>query len=278
MIHLPCRTPIAIGLLFFTVGISAVAADDAEAVREKLFQAKKEYDSDLRKYKQAGADWLEKREDEARKAGNIKMVDRVKDERAIFEKTGELPQLAPNALRETMGAARTKLDKAYTAAVKQLLQLKMDEAAAALEKERQEFLRTATTLTAEAVKDRLALAKMEYEAEIPKFKKAVADWLDKRESDARTAGNVKLVEQVKAEHAEYEKTGEVPSSLPNAVRESLNAARMKFDQSYAAAVKELRARRVRRPMRSRKNGRTFISAPHCCSERKSIYRRSSTSM
>jgi len=114
---------------------SGARADDAEMVKEKLFQAKKAYDAEVQKFRKSVADHLDKREDDARKTGNKKLVDQVKAERERFEKSGELPTTCPQTLLTQMAAARGALDKAYTAAVKEFVKIKEDAAAEATEKE-----------------------------------------------------------------------------------------------------------------------------------------------
>jgi hypothetical protein len=135
----PHRFLFALLVGVLAVGLCYARADDAAMVKEKLFQAKKDYDVEAQNFKKAIADLFDKREDDARNAGNKKLVDQVKAERAAFEKTGEPPQTIPIAIREQMTAARTKLDKAYATAVKEYLRLKLDDAAEATEKEQQEF-------------------------------------------------------------------------------------------------------------------------------------------
>jgi hypothetical protein len=130
----------------FAAGLSPARADDAEMVKEKLFQAKKEYDAKVQKFKMTVTESLDRREEDARKKGDKKLVDQVKAERDAFEKTGESPQSIPSSLRDPVAAARTKLDKAYTAAIKEYLKLKMDDAASATEKEREEFQLTTAFL------------------------------------------------------------------------------------------------------------------------------------
>jgi hypothetical protein len=127
-------------------GLCSARADETDMVKEKLFQAKKEYDAEVQKFKKAIADQLDKREDDARKAGNKKHVDLIKLERDAFEKTGELPQMVSSTIREPLRTARTKLNASYTAAVKELVRLKMDDAAGATEKEQQEFQVSAALL------------------------------------------------------------------------------------------------------------------------------------
>jgi hypothetical protein len=117
-------------------------AGDVDAVKEKLFQAKKGFDAEVQNFKKAVSDLLDMREDTARKEGDKKDVDRIKAERAAFEKTGEPTQviMIPDSIREPVTAARIKLNKAYTDAVKEYVRLKMDDEAEATEKEQQEFL------------------------------------------------------------------------------------------------------------------------------------------
>ena len=136
----PHRLLLALIAVVLAVGLSSVRADDAEAVKEKLFQAKKGYDAEVQKFKKAVSELLDKREDTARNAGNKKQVDQIKVERDAFEKSGELPSMLPATLREPVTAARTRLDKAYAAAVKEYLRLKMDDPAEATEKEQKEFI------------------------------------------------------------------------------------------------------------------------------------------
>lgn len=112
-------------------------ADSVDEVKEKLFQAKKEYDGEVRKFRTAVTEALDKREDAARKAGDKKALDAVKGDRARFEKDGEPPANALG-LAQVRGA-RGKLDKAYSAAVKDLIRLKEDAAAESVEKEQQKF-------------------------------------------------------------------------------------------------------------------------------------------
>ena len=139
MLVRPHRFLLALLAVVLFLGLSSARANDAEAVKEKLFQAKKEYDGEVSKYKKAVGEWLDKHEDEARKAGNKKLVDQYKAERDAFEKNGDPPQPIPDALVDAMRAVRLKLDMAYTAVFKDYLVLKKDEAADAIDKEQQEF-------------------------------------------------------------------------------------------------------------------------------------------
>ena len=139
MIPRPSGFLCALGFVALAVGLCPARADDADAVKEKLFQAKKAYDGETQKFRTAVAELLDKREEDARKAGDKKLVDQVKAEREKFEKGGELPAAVPPAALAQIRAARTDLDKSYAAAIKDYLRLKEDAAAEAAEKEQQKI-------------------------------------------------------------------------------------------------------------------------------------------
>jgi NPCBM/NEW2 domain len=122
-----------------TTVLCPAQVDDAEAVKEKLFQAKKAYDVEVQKFKKSVQDLFDKREDLARTAGDKKGVDLAKAERIAFGKSGEAPASIPAAIRQQLTAAQKNLDKAYSAAIKEYTRLKMDQAAEAVEKEQQGF-------------------------------------------------------------------------------------------------------------------------------------------
>lgn len=117
--------------------LAPARADDVETVKEKLFQAKKEYDGETRKFRTAVTEALDKREETARKAGDRKAVEAAKAERDRFDKNGELPASTPAAALTQMKAARANLARGYMAAVKDYVRLKEDAAAEATEMEYQ---------------------------------------------------------------------------------------------------------------------------------------------
>jgi hypothetical protein len=139
MSRCPQRFLFALLTCVFAFGLCSARADEAEDVKEKLSQAKKTYDDEVQKFNKAVADLLDKREDDARQAGNKKLVAQIKAERVVFYKDGTPPVPLPTALRQQITAARANLDKAYTASVKAYIRLKMDAAAEAVEKEQKEF-------------------------------------------------------------------------------------------------------------------------------------------
>lgn len=126
-------------VLVLAIGLCPARADDVAAVGEKLNQAKKEYDGELRKFRKGVTDLLDKREEAARNTGDRKLVDQIKAERKAFEQSSEIPPRFPATPLDEIRLARTKLDKAYTATVKDYLRLKDDKAAAATEEEQSKF-------------------------------------------------------------------------------------------------------------------------------------------
>jgi len=117
----------------------AAGADDKDPVKEKLFAAKVAYDKEMAAYRAAVGEWLDKREEAARKAGDKKLVDQVKAERKAFDEDGELPKGAPAALKLRPAAARKALEGGYAEAVKAYTKAKKDDEAAAVEKELESF-------------------------------------------------------------------------------------------------------------------------------------------
>jgi hypothetical protein len=143
-VFLSCVATLFAGLL--ALAPSRASADDAEPVKQKLFEAKKAFDVEAKKFQKAVTESLDKREEDARTAGNKKMVDLIKAERTAFEKTGEHPSMMPTGLVNQMAITRANLDTAYTVAVKDFLKLKLDDAAAAAEKEQTEIKLSAGVL------------------------------------------------------------------------------------------------------------------------------------
>lgn len=130
---------VSVVALAVALAVCSARAADVDDVKEKLFEAKKEYDAETRKFRTAVNESLDKREDAARKAGDKKAVDQVKTDRERYEKSGELPRDTSKALLTQIGAARAKLDKAFATAVKDLIRMKEDTAAEAVEKEYGKF-------------------------------------------------------------------------------------------------------------------------------------------
>jgi hypothetical protein len=117
----------------FLAAAGAALADDKDPVRDKLAAARAAYDNEMKQVQKQTGDWLDKREAAARKAGDKKLLDQVKDERKAFTEGEEMPRAAPAALRQKPAAARKAMDAAYAEAVKAYTKAKRDEEAAAVE-------------------------------------------------------------------------------------------------------------------------------------------------
>jgi len=164
------RRPIVIALLLGV--ICATLAEDKDPIKEKLFAAKVTYDKEMRQLRKQIDEWFDKREDTARKAGDKKMVDQVKEDRKTYEETGNLPKSLPTLLQQKQTQAKKKLEAAYTEAMKAYLIAKKDDLAAAVEKEWDEINGKSTGKNAI---DLLALVK-------PKEHAVVGDWKTSKKS------------------------------------------------------------------------------------------------
>jgi hypothetical protein len=122
-----------------TVLACAVAASgdekDKDPAKEKLFAAKAAYDAEMKQFRNEAGEWFNKREKAARKAGDKKALDLIKEERKSFDEDGALPRSAPVALHQKPLLARKALEGVYTQAVKDYVRAKKDDQAAAVEKE-----------------------------------------------------------------------------------------------------------------------------------------------
>lgn len=87
-----------------------------------------------------------------------------------------------------------------------------------------------------AVKARYDAAKAAFAADSDRLRKEVAAHLDAREKRARDAEDKKAVDQVKADRTAFAEKGELPKSLPAAVKEQFAAARSKMEAAYKAAI------------------------------------------
>ena len=148
----------ALGLVAL-LGAAGRAADD-DPVKEKLDKAKAAYDQQIDKAKAALVKSLDAKEEAARKAGNVKLVDQIKTEREAFETKGELPKTVSTAnFTRDRKLAGNALELAYGTAVKEYLKGKKDDEAAALTKDLEEFKNgnagpsLATLLTKDSVWD-----------------------------------------------------------------------------------------------------------------------------
>jgi len=131
------RRVFAIALLVTAVCVAA--GEDKDPIKEKLFAAKVAYDKEMRQFRKQIEEWLNKREETARKAGDKKTLDQVKEDRKAYEENDELPKSMPKTLQLAPERAKKKLEAAYAEAVKEYTKAKKDELATAVEKEWKAF-------------------------------------------------------------------------------------------------------------------------------------------
>jgi hypothetical protein len=112
-----------------------------DTIKEKLDLAKEAYTAEIDKYRATVKEWFDKREAEARKEGNKKLLDQIKAEREAFNEKSALPAQAPAALKTQPKTALAKVEKAYETAIAEAIKVKKDDLATLLEKELQELKR-----------------------------------------------------------------------------------------------------------------------------------------
>jgi hypothetical protein len=120
------------------------AADPAnDAVRTRLDRAKIEYDKAVEKARSSLLGDLKKRTDAAKKAGDLKALEKALEEFQAFEKDGKAPrQLGGGTYEKQMKAARDKLEDSYRAAVKQYTKNDEIQQAKIIQQELEEFLKS----------------------------------------------------------------------------------------------------------------------------------------
>ncbi|HEY3788112.1 MAG TPA: hypothetical protein VGL71_04615, partial [Urbifossiella sp.] len=173
---------------------------------------------------------------EARKAGDIKLIERVQSERSAFEKSGDLPTNTTDFVLLQISAARTSLDAAYTTSIQDCLRLKATDAASAIDTGYKQFLLASASYS--PVKCRLNRAKIHYADEIKKYREEIESHFDKLDEAARKKANLKLLEQIKTERLAFGEWGELPRSVPTAIRKKPVAERTLLEKAYATAIKD----------------------------------------
>lgn len=134
----------------FAFACVTLAVDDPDPVRDRLVAAKTAYDAEIVMYKKQVVEWLNRREDGARKAGDKKLLDQIRDDRKVYEEDGIPPKTLPAGIKQKPALARKVMDAAYASAVKEYTKAKRDAEAAAVEAAWKAF-------TGENVVDLLAL-------------------------------------------------------------------------------------------------------------------------
>lgn len=132
-----------------TWGATLPAVDD-NPIRKKLDDAKAAYDKAIRNYKEEVGEWFMKEDGTARKlkSGVTEKVKQVAAERKEFEDKGVLPKRAPVVLRDRPIKATDSLVKAYKTASDEFSRQKMDDEAATVEKELDNFKKGGSVVTA----------------------------------------------------------------------------------------------------------------------------------
>ncbi len=85
---------------------------------------------------------------------------------------------------------------------------------------------------------KLDQVKKEFDAATEKYQVGVASWFDKREETARDKGDKKAVDQIKAERQAFVERGEMPQSVPVALKSRLTTARSTLELAYKTAIGE----------------------------------------
>jgi len=125
---------LAISLFAFCTALQAGGRED-DPIKTKLDTAKTKYETEMKKFHDAVKESFDKRDDAARKAGKLQLVEQIKAEREQFEKKGHLTTAAPPQLRKMPVTITNALDEAYNTAVKEYTKAKKDDLAAALIKD-----------------------------------------------------------------------------------------------------------------------------------------------
>jgi hypothetical protein len=102
------------------------------------------------------------------------------------------------------------------------------------------------------IKDSLEEAKATFQSELEKLRSQLLENLDKAEEKARQSGNKKLVDQIKAERAVFEKEGKLPRAVATSdyqqkkskARATLVAAYLSAVTAYSRAKMDARAEAV----------------------------------
>jgi len=112
---------------------------EADRARESVSRARRIYEAEEVKFKKAVTDSFDKREETVRKSGDKKALDDLKARRKAFDELDEVPATLPMSVKSQLTTARITLDKAYQAAVKEMVRLRKDDEADKIEKDREAF-------------------------------------------------------------------------------------------------------------------------------------------
>ena len=121
-------------LLTITCLISCCAApvfaEDEDPIAKKVAAAKETFYADRDKAEKQLLELMTRRENTAKQAGDLKNLEAIRAEIAAFRSEGTLPKIvSPKDYETAMKLAKTKLENAYTAGIKNYTQAeKLDEA------------------------------------------------------------------------------------------------------------------------------------------------------
>ena len=127
--------PLSLAVLAWLFASGPAASQTVDVVKGKLDKAKALHKEETDKLRAEVAAYFDKREETARKKGDLKQVEKIKSEREAFDEKSELPPTAPPALKKKYRAAQAKLGHAYGEAVKAYTKAGKDTEAAAVEQE-----------------------------------------------------------------------------------------------------------------------------------------------
>ncbi|MBI5757728.1 MAG: hypothetical protein HZA46_04340 [Planctomycetales bacterium] len=121
---------------------------------------------------------------------------------------------------------------------------------------------------ADPVRVRLDNAKETYLTEIETQRKALIEALDRKEESARTVGNKKLVDQVKAERTAFLDDGMLPKAVSTTTYTmSTKQAKDKVESAFVAAIKEyLMAKKDPEADAVEKEKKDFLANPRSSSD------------
>lgn len=118
------RKPFLTSVLVLAMAATTRADDDP--IKTKLETARKDYDAKVEKYNKAINDWLDKKEETARKAGNKAAVDQIKSQRETFQDTGLLLTNPPPDVQRILTEAQKSYEGTLVTGVKDYTKAKKD--------------------------------------------------------------------------------------------------------------------------------------------------------
>lgn len=117
------------------VATTSRADEPADSIQASLDKAVAVYQAEMKSCREKAGTWFAEQEAAARKNGDKKRVDKLKEEARLYRVLGDLPAGAPGDIRKRQSAGRDKLLQVYTAAVKDATKASADKLAARIEKE-----------------------------------------------------------------------------------------------------------------------------------------------